>query len=124
MKNTTKTAVIAVLLAATACASDSQREVFKVASGSVLIEYGGGDGSSCKQAVEILGVSGLTDGVSAEDLWLSQHHPGYVRVGSAIEVPFCYQDCENVEQKVWEVVRLRGPDGQEIEVCFDVTIFH
>ena len=106
------------------CASPKRGQVLKTVCNSVVIEYGGGDGSSCEEAVIISGPSDIREGASAEDIWLRSHHPNFVRVGGSIEYPFCVRDCEKIEPRVWERAKLRGPDGREVEVCFDVTSFH
>jgi hypothetical protein len=73
----------------------------------------GGDGSSCEDAVvPPVGESGTM--VQAQREWLHKAYGGGALVGQALG--------ESADGKRrFDLIRWRKPDGQTVDVCFDVT---
>jgi hypothetical protein len=75
--------------------------------------FGGGDGSSCEQAV----VPRLAEGigmVQAEHHWLRKTYGGGSLVRQAL-------GASSDGKRRYDLVVWRKPDGQAVDVCFDVT---
>jgi hypothetical protein len=76
-------------------------------------QYGGGDGSSCEKAVVPLATEG-TPVVQAEHHWLRKTYGGGSLVQQAL-------GASSDGKRRYDVIVWRKPDGQAVEVCFDVT---
>ena len=78
------------------------------------IRYAGGDGSSCEQAVVILGAAGEFQGISAEYAWLNKHYPGYRVLDQALVL------CADH----WaDILGIRTAQGTGRDVYFDIEDF-
>lgn len=75
--------------------------------------YGGGDGSSCEQAVVPRAAQGTTM-VQAEHHWLRHTYGG----GSLVRQTL---GASSDGKRRYDVIAWRKPDGVMVEVCFDVT---
>lgn len=75
--------------------------------------FSGGDGSSCEEAV----VPRVPDGmavVQAEYLWLRNNYGG----GTLVRQVF---GASADGKRRYDVILWRKPDGQTVDICFDVT---
>ena len=87
-----------------------------VASATALAQqptFSGGDGSSCEQAV----VPSASDGmalVQAEYHWLRKTFGGGSLVRQAL-------GASSDGKRRYDLILWRKPDGQTVDVCFDVT---
>jgi len=75
--------------------------------------FSGGDGSSCEKAVVPLATEGMAV-VQAEYHWLRKTFGGGSLVGQAL-------GASSDGKRRYDVFVWRKPDGQTVEVCFDVT---
>jgi hypothetical protein len=75
--------------------------------------FSGGDGSSCDKAVVPLAIEG-TPVVQAEHHWLRKTFGGGSLVRQAL-------GASADGKRRYDVIVWRKPDGQAVEVCFDVT---
>ena len=75
--------------------------------------FSGGDGSSCEEAVVPIVSEALTM-VQAERHWLQKAFGGGSLVRQALGES---QD----GKRRYDLIRWRKPDGQTVDVCFDVT---
>jgi len=78
------------------------------------VTYAGGNGTSCDEAVIILGAGSELEGVFAEYVWLDEHYPGYDVLGQALS--FCGDDRVDILH-----IRTRG--GTERDIYFDIDDF-
>lgn len=76
-------------------------------------KFGGGDGSSCEQAVVPLAAEGMAM-VQAEHHWLRRTFGGGALVRQAL-------GASSDGKRRYDLILWRKPDGQAVEVCFDVT---
>lgn len=76
-------------------------------------KFSGGDGSSCEQAVVPLAAAGVPV-VQAQHHWLRQTFGGGSLVRQAL-------GASSDGKRRYDLVVWRKPDGQAVEVCFDVT---
>jgi hypothetical protein len=87
-----------------------------VASATALAQeptFSGGDGSSCEEAV----VPSASDGmalVQAEQHWLRKTFGGGSLVRQAL-------GASSDGKRRYDLILWRKPDGQTVDVCFDVT---
>ena len=79
----------------------------------VPVSYGGGDGSSFKQAVIIVAGDEIS-GVAAEYAYLKKHYPGY-RMRS--------QTQNDRNKNSYDILRFQDADGKERTIFFDITSF-
>lgn len=78
------------------------------------IRYDGGDGSSCEQAVVILGAKSEFEGIGAEYDWLGRHYPGSEVLEQALG------QCDGH----WaDILSIRTAQGESREVYFDIEEF-
>jgi hypothetical protein len=85
-------------------------------AGAALAEepkFSGGDGSSCENAVVPI-VSEGADMVQAERQWLQDTFGG----GSAVRQAL---GASSDGKRRYDLILWRKPDGQTVDVCFDVT---
>lgn len=75
--------------------------------------FSGGDGSSCEKAVVPLATEGMPV-VQAEHHWLRKTYGGGSLVRQAL-------GASSDGKRRYDVIVWRKPDGQAVEVCFDVT---
>lgn len=75
--------------------------------------YGGGDGSSCEQAVVPRAPQGMAM-VQAEYHWLRQTFGGGTLVRQAL-------GASSDGKRRYDLILWRKPDGTTVDVCFDVT---
>ncbi len=73
--------------------------------------FGGGDGSSCAQAV-VVHERGEMAGIRAEYQWLAARYPGYARQG---------QSLSHCGDKAADILEIRTADGRTLEVYFDIS---
>jgi hypothetical protein len=78
------------------------------------ITYGGGDGTSCEQAIIVQGAHGEADGVHSEYDWLKAHYPGYRMIRQAEELG---------KRKTYDRLDFADKDGKSHSVCFDISAF-
>jgi hypothetical protein len=112
------TAVLATL-ALDGCASTSgagpTNDPRPAAGGGALaaqpMMYGGGDGSSCAQAVVVHARSEMA-GVRAEYAWIAARYPGYQRGG---------QSLIQCNDRPADQLRIRTASGQEVDIFFDIS---
>lgn len=76
-------------------------------------QFGGGDGSSCEQAVVPLVDEGRSM-VQAEYEWLSRKFGGGALARQAL-------GASSDGKRRYDLIIWRTPEGKEVEVCFDVT---
>ena len=79
------------------------------------ITYGGGDGSTCEQAIVIQGAKGEPDGVASEYAWLKSHFPGY-KMSRQAEI--------NNSGKMFDQLDFADRDGKPHSICFDITAYY
>ena len=103
-----------------------------------LIKLNGGDGSSAKNAILIIGASTTDAGVAAEYFWLSKKYPGYklIKQSTYPETPkrvFVTIDNHSEKReftvltpdkalKQYDLITIKKGES-EIEVHFDITSF-
>ncbi|MGH8689848.1 MAG: hypothetical protein ACREUS_02360 [Burkholderiales bacterium] len=75
--------------------------------------FAGGDGSSCEQAVVPIAAEGMTV-VQAEYHWLRKRFGGGAVVRQAL-------GASGDGRRRYDLILWRKPDGQTVDVCFDVT---
>ena len=76
-------------------------------------KFSGGDGSSCEDAVvPIVGETGAF--VQAERHWLQKNYGGGALVRQVLGE-------SSDGKRRYDVIRWRKPDGQTVDICFDVT---
>src|SRR5687768_4333455 len=76
-------------------------------------KFSGGDGSSCESAVVPI-VSEGGDMVQAERQWLEKTYGGGTVVRQAL-------GASTDGKRRYDLILWRKPDGQTVDVCFDVT---
>jgi len=84
-----------------------------LAIGAEEPRFTGGDGSSCEQAVIPLVAEG-TAMVQAEYAWLRKTFGGGALVRQAL-------GASSDGRRRYDLILWRKPDGQTVDVCFDVT---
>jgi hypothetical protein len=87
-----------------------------VASATALAQeprFSGGDGSSCEEAV-VPSASGAMALVQAEHHWLRKTFGGGSLVRQAL-------GASSDGKRRYDLILWRKPDGQTVDVCFDVT---
>ena len=77
------------------------------------MKYGGGDGTSCEQAVVVHEKNEML-GIQAEYAWLRARYPGFRRG------PQSLSKCGN---RPADKIEIRTPDGRTLEVTFDISEF-
>jgi hypothetical protein len=73
--------------------------------------YGGGDGTSCIQAV-VIHAQSERSGAPAEYAWLAGRYPGYQREMQAL------MQCNG---HMADQLRIRTAEGREVDVFFDIS---
>ena len=110
-------ASLAFAVALVGCATASTGGTPAGGSGASASEqstrYGGGDGTSCEQAVVVHEHSEMA-GVAAEYAWLKARYPGYRRGPQGLS------KCGN---RPADKIQIRTQDGRELEVVFDISEF-
>jgi hypothetical protein len=102
--------IIALLsLTTLACATGSQSG--GAAGGPSHVTYGGGDGTSCAQAVVIKGASDF-EGVGAEYAWIRSHYPGAEMLGQALI---------KCGEHPADRLTIQTKDGAQKELFFDIS---
>ena len=79
------------------------------------IRFAGGDGSSCRGAVVIVGASHEVEGVRAERWWVFTQHPG----ATVVE-----QTVSEKNGRDLETFHIVTAAGRSRTVCFDITSFY
>jgi hypothetical protein len=104
---------VAVVLAGVGCAtSGAESPPARAGAGaSQNMGFGGGDGSSCEQAV-VVHARGEMAGVRAEYDWLGAKFPGYARRS---------QSLSHCGDKPADILEIRTADGRTVEVYFDIS---
>jgi hypothetical protein len=75
----------------------------------------GGDGSTQKTAIKILGARSDAEGVDAEYRYLDKNYPSWV---------FDQQTLILDEDRQYDIMAIILPDGSRKEVWFDITEFY
>jgi hypothetical protein len=75
--------------------------------------YGGGDGTSCAQAILVHAHSEMAGGRAEYD-WIGVRYPGYQREMQALI---------RCNDRPADKLRIRTADGQEVEIFFDISEF-
>jgi hypothetical protein len=83
------------------------------AAGAQQMAYGGGDGTSCDQAVVVKDKDEI-DGVMSEYAWLAARHPNYTKR---------YQAQGRCKDHPVDKVGIRTADGADLEIVFDISAF-
>ena len=78
--------------------------------------YGGGDGSSCEQAIVVRGAKTTRRGIAAERAWWRKEYPGSRMTEQGLLGP----DEDGV---AYDRITLRTASGDEVELCFEITEF-
>jgi hypothetical protein len=78
------------------------------------IQFAGGDGSSCRRAIVIVGARHETEGVRAERWWVFTKHAGS-RIAS--------QDLSQEAGRQLETIHILAAEGSSRTICFDITSF-
>ena len=103
------------VLAGTASGTGPANETRPATGGGNLAEqpmtYGGGDGTSCAQAI-IVHVHSEMAGVRAEYDWIGARYPGYQRDIQALI---------RCNERPADKLRIRTADGHEVEIFFDIS---
>jgi len=108
--------VLAVAFAAASAASaDPIPAPADLPKPAAHVVFGGGDGSSCREAVVITGTSHEPEGVRAERWWIFTKN-----VGAKI----AHQSVAEEGGKDLETVVLVMPDGRHKSMCFDISSFY
>jgi hypothetical protein len=104
-----------LLTGAVGCATSAAPPppVSGIIPGTEPMHYGGGDGSSCDQAVVIRESTQLS-GVAAEYDWLKTRYPGYARG---------LQSLERCGERPVDRIHIRTVEGREMDVFFDISAF-
>jgi len=76
-------------------------------------KFSGGDGSSCEEAVIPLASAGMTR-VQAQHHWLRRAFGGGAVARQAL-------GASSDGKRRYDLISWRKPDGQTVDVCFDVT---
>lgn len=76
------------------------------------VEFAGGDGSGCDDAVVIRGSKGSRDIVASEMAWLGARHPGYKFRDNAVDTR---------GKRTFEEITIETAAGEKKVVCFDIT---
>ena len=74
--------------------------------------YAGGDGSSCAEAVIIVGAATESEAVQAEIEWIRTHFPNGSRGA---------QTPRTMNGRNFDSVEIMTAEGKVIQICFDVT---
>jgi hypothetical protein len=92
-----------------ACASPQDR-----AAVPTTVSYTGGDGSSCAEAIQVVGAPNERAGVEAEYAWLAHHHPnGKVAKQALVQ-------CGD---RPADRITVLAADGTTQDVHFDISDF-
>ena len=103
-----------LLTAAVGCATTAAPPpVSGVIPGTEPMQYGGGDGSSCQEAVVIREAT-QRSGAAAENDWLKTRYPGYSRG---------LQTLDRCGERPIDRIQIRTADGRDLVVFFDISAF-
>ena len=80
-----------------------------------MISYKGGNGSTQKEAIIILGAMNEPEGVDAEYDYLDSRYGEYELVS---------QEFIDEADRQYDLLKIQLPDGTEKEVWFDITDFY
>jgi hypothetical protein len=78
------------------------------------IQFRGGDGADCTQAIVIDGARHESEGIRAERWWVYSKNPGS-RIAS--------QSVSETEGRALEMIEILTADGGSRAICFDITSF-
>ncbi len=78
------------------------------------ISYSGGDGTSVKTAIVIIGAKGEMDGIHSEYKWLREKFPGAKKLS---------QKTINEVNRLYDCIEVKLPDETTRRVYFDITEF-
>lgn len=78
------------------------------------ISYEGGDGSSCQNAIAIVGAKGEADGVASEYTWIKSHYPGARLEQQALT------ECSGAPADKMSIVTA---EGANVVLFFDISRF-
>lgn len=78
------------------------------------VSYGGGDGSSCRKAVEITGAGNEMQGVRAERWWIFSRYSRATITG---------QELSAVNGRDYDTITFSPEPNSSKTVCFDITSF-
>lgn len=87
------------------------RSLSKAEQGPGDVTFTGGSGASVEQAIVINGADGSAGAVAAQRAWLNKHRPTSQKVGQGLFL----------KEKKYDEIRLKGPDGTETKIYFDIT---
>ncbi|NDK40284.1 hypothetical protein DT603_15710 [Pseudoxanthomonas gei] len=86
----------------------------QAATMGAAVTYAGGDGTTLRKSVVIVGAHTAAEGVAAELHWISEHLPGAtVESRGQITGPPHY-----------DVLTVKLADGKRVDLHFDITAFH
>ncbi len=114
MKTSLCIMTIATIL--TGCVSTSETEHYTAvnADGSINIRFSGGDGSSIKNAVILIGATDEIAGIGGETLWAQQFLPGWQKTN---------QELIANGRKSYDGITYKSPDGKTRTIYFDISNF-
>lgn len=106
--------VVTTILAG--CASNPAPEQTPAVNsdGSISIRFGGGDGSSIKNAITLIGANTEMAGIGGEALWAKQFLPGWKKSG---------QELIANGKKYYDGITYQAADGKTRTVYFDISAF-
>jgi hypothetical protein len=108
-----RTIRVALLAAATSCATAPPTPSPTVPAVPAGITFAGGNGLDCKTRIKVLGANYET-GVSAEYAWLQAKYPGFERGRQTLV------ECEGKDSDKLDIVTA---EGKELTLYFDVSDF-
>ncbi len=76
------------------------------------------DGDPCLHVERVSGDCSSPDAVREEQAWLSENYPGYEDLGGSLTTSLI-----GGPSHVWDTLRIRDTNGEELSVCFDITPF-
>jgi len=108
------------LILLTGCAADPVRRGHKTiyATAPCLAEVKETENGNCFQVVRLSGDCSSSDAVDAEQLWLTQHYPGWDLLSHALT-----SSVRGQPSQVEDHLRIRTEEGKELGFCFDITAF-
>jgi len=112
---------LAFIVLFTACSSSKKaaktnspnltpQSTVEVTTASTSVDH---DGSSFEKAIFITEKTETT-GVHAEYEWLKKNYPGYTMIK---------QSLINKGRKPYDILKIKTKDGEEKEICFDISNF-
>jgi hypothetical protein len=103
-----------ILAACTTQSTSNSAAIPPNKDGSIAIRFGGGDGSSIKNAITLIGANSEIAGIGGETLWAQQYLSGWQKTN---------QELIANGRKSYDAITYRSPDGKTRTVYFDISNF-